>query len=265
MKKKTTTVAYSSMTIVEHKTPDPKKCKAYNSRGKPCGLPHLKDMLYCGFHTDVGGIKKCEGIRADGKPCNTAAEKGKRFCRDSHNPETWSSSTDPFRQADLRKNVEKEVRTRTENKDVFSGVPLEDCLSTIHLDHFLELNLARDIYDKVTKEAKESSAQSLKSELKEVFNQTFNLGFTEEETNQVKCKAILEFANALKFSTPHEDGLPHYLRNHFQRVATRGDISRISTNIVAFYDEVQNYASSNFGSRTLNDKAMDHLNLIVQI
>ena len=102
-----------------------------------------------------------------------------------------SSSTDPFRQADLRKNVEKEVRTRTENKDVFSGVPLEDCLSTIHLDHFLELNLARYIYDKITKEAKESSVRSLKSELKEVFSQTFNLIFTEEEMNQVKYNQFL--------------------------------------------------------------------------
>jgi hypothetical protein len=117
------------------------------------------------------------------------------------------------------------------------------------LDHFWEVNIGRDIYDHVSRDVKSGAANTLKTRIKDSFNQSFNLGFTEGSVNNAKCAAVVEFSNDLKFREAHDEGLPHYLRQRFtQKAVTRGDVARISTRIVTAYDDLREHLVKEYDS-----------------
>ena len=267
MKTSPSKVVYKGMTISYSQEPDPKQCKAITKKGSQCKNKHLDDDEFCFIHSEKKEIKAkkgeiviCQGIKRDKNPCKRAAVAGSLYCREDHNPEFWASPTGIFRKPNLRDLVEEQVKELTDRKDVYTGLPLQEPGLPYHLEHYFEMNIVRDIFDFSTKNAKENEANSLKLSMRDTFNQVFNLGFTEEPANQAKCAAVVEFANDLKFSEVHCDGLPHYLRKRFTgKSVTRGDIARVATRIVTAYDSLKDFSEQKYGGSSLHEKAMDRL------
>lgn len=240
------------------------KCGALTSKGLKCKNSHLEGELYCHIHSKASEKKKCEGFTRDNKPCENFPMKGSKFCRPDHDPAYRTSSTKDFRRGNLRNSLEYTVRRATENKDVYSGTPLARDLSDKHLEHFLELNVARDVYDIVSKDADTKESEVLKNNLKDSFNQVFNLGFTGEVFNQGKKNAVVEFCQDLRFREVNQDGLAHYLRKNFTDVTTRSSVRKIEERIVKSYDEMVEYANKFQGGSPLHDESMDCLGYVFE-
>jgi len=227
----------------------------------------MEDDEFCHVHSEKKEVIEkreetviCQGIKRDKKPCKSPAKSGSLYCREDHNPEFWASPTEVFRKPNLRSSVEPHIRALTGNKDSFTGKPLDEGGLLYHLEHFFEMNLARDIFDHVTKEAKESEANALRLRMRDSFNQIFNLGITEEAANNAKCAAVVEFAKDLKFGEVNPDGLPHYLRKRFTgKSVTRGDVARISDKIVSAYDGIKEFSAENHAGTILFDETMERL------
>jgi len=256
--------AIPTMTIRESKDSDSKKCKAKTVKGLNCKNDHLEGDLYCRVHSASFEHKKCQGLTREGKSCNAPAEKGSNFCRPDHDPNFLTSSTEGFRKSNLRRSVSYEVKRVTNNKNVYTDEPLPKNMVGTHLEHYVQLNVARDIYDFVTKEAKSSEAEIAKENLKTSFNQVFNLGFTDETTNQSKSRAVEEFCEDLRFREVNSDGLPHYLRKHISGKVLRADIRLIKQRIVTSYEDLKEFSISNFNGNPLLDESMDHLDYIFE-
>ena len=252
------------MTVKESKDSDSKKCKAKTVKGLNCKNNHLESDSYCRVHSAAFEHKKCQGVTREGKSCNAPAEKGSKFCRPDHNPDFLTSSTKDFRKSNLRESVGYEVKRVTQNKNVYTDETLPKNMAGSHLEHYMQLNVARDIYDFVTKEAKSSDAEVVKDNLKTSFNQIFNLGFTDETTNQSKSRAVEEFCEDLKFAEVHNDGLPHYLRKHISGKVLRTDIRLINERIVKSYEDLKDFSVSNFNGNKLLDESMNHFDYIFE-
>ena len=240
------------------------KCGALTVKGLKCKNNHLKDDLFCQVHSKVTVKKKCEGFTREMKPCGNFPRKGSKYCKDDHDPAFATSSTKDFRRGSLRNSMEHMVRRATENKDAYLDIPLPRDISDKHLEHFLELNVARDVFDIVSKDAGRRESEILKGNLKNAFNEVFNLGFTSETLNQGKKNAVVEFCQDLRFREVNSDGLAHYLRKSFTDLTTRSCIRKIEERIVVSYDEMVDYANLIQGGSPLHEETMDCLGNILE-
>jgi hypothetical protein len=267
MKSNLSVVTYKGMTIRYLEDADPKNCRAITKKGKPCKNPHLEDEDFCHVHSEKkedkieeGKVRICQGLKRNRQPCKAPAMKGSLYCREDHNPEILTTDTDEFRKPNLRSLAGPGVRMRTANKDAFTDLPLDQEGLMYDLDHFWEVNIGRDIYDHVSRDIKSGAANSLKTRIRDSFNQSFNLGFTEGSVNNAKCAAVVEFSNDLKFKEAHDEGLPHYLRQRFtQKAVTRGDVARISARIVVAYDDLREHLAKEYDGMPYHDETMDRL------
>ena len=82
--------------------------------------------------------------------------------------------------------------------DAFTEEPIETDINSIqkyHLDHFREINLGRDAFDRL-KHLKKSKSDLLKPNVKITFNGDFNLGLTEDQINLRNTSATQKFGLA---------------------------------------------------------------------
>jgi hypothetical protein len=79
-------------------------------------------------------------------------------------------------------------------------------IQTYEIDHVFELNLVRDLFDKM-RIGHKSETNKLKNDLKITFNQDFNLALTDQHLNLAKSSAVQSFASDYKNGKANDEGL----------------------------------------------------------
>jgi len=215
--------------------------------GSKCQNIAIKGSIYCNLHM-TNSTYVCEGLKMDGTKCRAFKRKGSRFCRPEHDPELErSTDTLEFREPNLR-NISRlsSLLLNQNNRDCFT----EEIIKTwknpgdeVHIDHFFELNLARDLYDRIRNKHDPTELSDLKSNVKDVINKEFNLGLTDEKINQSKSAAIQNFANDYKSESVDKDGLKFYFRNA-PKIRTRGLVSKIIDKVTTSVDLITDHLTN---------------------
>lgn len=215
--------------------------------GRKCSNYAIKGGSYCKLHLPNSPYV-CAGFKRNGIKCKAFKRKDSLYCCADHDPDI-ERSTDPleFRVGNLRSSKLSKILRIQEDKDCFSDEVIETWKKPIdnyHIDHFFELNLARDAFDRMRKDVTKRESMKLKDDVKITFNQEFNLGLTDEKINQSKTSAMQSFATDYKSSSVDKDGIRFYLRNS-PNIRTRGIVSKIVEKVTTSVDLVKDHFTNN--------------------
>jgi len=228
----------------------PDWCQAVKKNGKKCGNYAIKGGTLCHSHTP-NDETLCAGTKRDGTKCCKPHRKGSLYCTDDHDP-AFVRSSDPsyYRISGLRDHRLTQVLRSRDYTDGFTGDKIEPekkKLQGYDIDHIIEINLGRDMFDRL-KEIKKSDANRLKDDIKVTFNQNFNLIVTEMPVNMAKTAAMQKFALAYRKDDVNKDGIKHYLRESFVERTSRNEISRICEEVITSGNLIKDYMNDNFNS-----------------
>ena len=228
----------------------PDWCQGKRKDGKKCSNYAIKGGTFCHCHTP-NDETLCAGTKRDGTKCCRGHRKASLYCSDDHDPE-FVRSSDPsyYRVNRLRDSRLTQVLHSRKNEDRYTGDAIEVWKKPIQnydLDHVVELNLARDMFDRL-ENVKQSDSNRLKANIKITFNQDFNLVITETSVNMAKTAAMQNFALAYRKNEVDKDGIKHYLRESFVERTSRNEISRICEEVTTSGDFIKDYMNSNFNS-----------------
>ena len=217
-----------------------------SSNGRKCENYAVKGSTLCHQHTPKSSVI-CAGYTRKGTKCKAYRKSGSLYCRIDHDPnETRSTDTSEFRIGGLRESKEAKILLYRNQLDPFTEKPIETdkvSIQNYHLDHFVELNLGRDAFDRL-KYLKKSESDLLKSSIKVTFNEDFNLGLTEDQINLKKTSAMQKFGLAYRMNNVHKDGISFYLTESFQ-MATRAKTSRIIGEVTTSFDLIRSHLTDN--------------------
>jgi len=235
------------------------QCQGLTLSRNRCKKFKFKEYNFCQYHIPDSPYL-CEGTKKDGMKCNSLKREGSDYCSDMHDPEL--GMTDPliFREVDLRKNKLTIILRNQNETDFYSKEPIDIWKKPIdryHIDHIAELNLARDVFDKL-KVSHRSESDQLKANLKTTFNQDFNLALTDEGINQAKSAAIQSFATAYRHNDIHKDGLKHYLRKSSHR-PTRAVVGNIAEEVQCSLIGVTDYIFEEYEKNDVNDAIIEEV------
>lgn len=225
-----------------------------------CKKYAIKGGEYCELHIPDSPFV-CQGFTRTGAKCGAAKEEGSDYCCEDHNPANIRS-TDPaiFRIPGLRASRMNAVLEYRNNMDLYSdeAIEIKKDGNRIHLDHHVELNLGRDVFDSLRKnDLNTEDAEKLKSDIKVTFNENFNLSFTDEKVNMKKTAAMQQFADAYK-ADEVKGGLEYYVLETFH-MATRGKTSRIITEVTTSFDSVIDHMRNNTSTTRSNELYVEGL------
>ena len=227
----------------------------------------IKGSIYCNLHIPNSSFI-CEGVKRDGTKCRAFKRKNSRFCRPEHDPDILRS-TDPldFRESNLRTDSRlSSLLLNQRCRDCYSDEMIKDWkkpMSKKQIDHYFELNLARDAYDCLRTKHVSEELDQLKVDVRHTFNQEFNLGLTDEKINQSKTSAIQNFANDYKTNSVNEEGLKFYLRNA-PEIRTRGIVSKIINKVTTSVDLINEHFTTNVKDSTIKDNYLNEIEEMVK-
>jgi hypothetical protein len=144
--------------------------------------------------------------------------------------------------------------------DFYSKEPIDIWKKPIdryHIDHITELNLARDLFDKL-KVSHHSERDQLKRNIKATFNQDFNLALTDEGINHAKSAAVQTFATAYRHKDVHNDGIKYYLRKSSHR-PTRAFIGNILEELQCSMISATDHIFEEYEKNDVNDDIINEI------
>ena len=216
------------------------------SNGRKCENYAVKGSKLCHQHTPKSSAI-CAGYTRKGNKCKAYRKSGSLYCRPDHDPsQIRSTDTYVFRVDGLRKEMEAKILFYRKEKDLFTDEPIDiwkNPIQSYHLDHVVELNLGRDVYDK-QKNLKKLDSDMLRRGITHTFNQDFNLGLTLEQINLKKTSAMQKFGQAYKMNDVHKDGISFYLTEAFH-MATRAKTSKIIEEVTTSFDLIRSHMTDN--------------------
>ena len=227
---------------------DPKRvlCKGKTRQGQDCRSLADPQTDYCKWHDPKRVL--CKGKTRQGQDCRSLAKTGlDGYCRRDHDPRFPSTETEVFRIDGLRHKARDVVMQYRDHRDAYTGEYLPTKLTAnIELDHVVEIQIVRDVFDTITK-PKGSGFPEKKKRLRDhlrdhVINETKNLNFTETVINKAKFEAVDEFLQARK--NPESALMPlfHYLQTNAakgtRRARRRETTKRIQKEIYDAADAV---------------------------
>ena len=123
--------------------------------------------------------------------------------------------------------------------------------------------MARDIYDRVRTKHVSEDLNQLKVNVRDTFNQDFNLGLTDEKINQSKTSAVQSFANDYKTDSVNKDGFKFYLRNA-PKIRTRGVVSKVINKVTTSVDLITEHFTNNVKDSTVKENYLNELQDMVK-
>ena len=250
---------------VKSSTNLPLRCeKIIVKKNRRCERFSIKGSTFCSQHMPNSTFT-CEGLKSDGTKCGSFKRPGSKYCCDRHDPELGLSDPIIFREDNLRDQFLAKLLFKQNHQDCYSEKVIEawkEPISNYHIDHFVELNLVRDLFDKMKiQDPKEK--QEFKNDLKITFNQEFNLGLTDEKINMAKSAAMQSFGSDYRFKKVHEDGIRHYMRNS-THMKTRSVVTNIVKEVANGFEAARNHISSNIKASELNDRCIGEISDVME-